>query len=366
MNSIKIVESVSNTLTKEQKRFNRLVKEIESLRAEVAQFRALDLELTRIGTARVLPVEESVIHLERQWVMALHATPARKNLSSKLRKKFAQMMCEQIADLLDTTVLAGDAELKAVYDSYNTVSYDEQRSLDEQHEKSTLASVASQMFGLDVGASDFDDLEQLEAKVHAKMEADDAAREAGRTQKKKTAKQAKNEAKRKEVESAVNKTTRQIYLELIKYFHPDRELDENKRLEKTEIMKQITAAYEADDHLKLLELQMTLLLTREHAYANFGDQELKFFNQQLQQQVRDLEFERDSESPEYNGNMFAMLFDKNPARMHSNIERHIRAQKSRAKDIRHDLLALRNEAAFKDYVERYEFNDELEVFDDFF
>jgi len=42
----------------------------------------------------------------------------------------------------------------------------------------------------------------------------------------------------------VKKTTRQIYVDLVKHCHPDREQDELKRIEKTEWMKQITAAYE--------------------------------------------------------------------------------------------------------------------------
>lgn len=100
---------------------------------------------------------------------------------------------------------------------------------------------------------------------------------------------------------------------------------------------------------------MTLLLVRENAYANFTEHELKFFNEQLEQQVRDLEVERESASPEHNGNMFAMLFHKDPSRMRDTVERHIRAQKNRAKDIRHNLLAIRSEAALRAYVDGYEF-----------
>ncbi|HOY06330.1 MAG TPA: hypothetical protein PLO67_13060, partial [Saprospiraceae bacterium] len=57
------------TLSKEQKRFNTLVKKIETLRLEIEQTRELDLELRRIGEARVTPAERAAMAACRDWVM---------------------------------------------------------------------------------------------------------------------------------------------------------------------------------------------------------------------------------------------------------------------------------------------------------
>jgi hypothetical protein len=166
------------------------------------------------------------------------------------------------------------------------------------------------------------------------------------------------EEKRKAAESAVNKTAKQIYLDLIRHFHPDKEQDEQKRLEKTEIMKQITGAYEADDHLKLLELQMTLLAERDNVFANFNESQLKYFNDVLRRQVQELEMELQMVSPEMNGNIYAMLYHPMPIIMRQQIERHIRDQKKYVKMVENTLDIIRTAKGFKQYVKDYQIEED--------
>ena len=89
-----------------------------------------------------------------------------------------------------------------------------------------------------------------------------------------SSKQLLEEAQRKSAESAVSKTTKQIYMDLVRNFHPDTEMDEERKIWKTEIMQQITAAYEEDDYIRLLELQMSLLDERENAVSSFDEKQL--------------------------------------------------------------------------------------------
>ena len=74
-------------------------------------------------------------------------------------------------------------------------------------------------------------------------------------------------------------------MNLVRHFHPDKEPDEKKREEKTEIMKQITEAFKNDDHLRLLELQMNLLSDSDSIVSSFDNAHLKYFNQTLQQHL---------------------------------------------------------------------------------
>lgn len=65
-------KQAEKTLSKEQKRFNSLVKKIETLRLEIEETKALDLELRRVGEARVTPAEKAAMAACRDWVMVLH------------------------------------------------------------------------------------------------------------------------------------------------------------------------------------------------------------------------------------------------------------------------------------------------------
>lgn len=232
--------------------------------------------------------------------------------------------------------------------------------------KGMASDFFNQMFGMDFDAADFDDPAKMKEKMdahQAQFKADEQARTERRSQRKKTDRQLAAESKREAAEKAVNKTAKQIYLDLIRHFHPDKEQDEQKRLEKTEIMKQITVAYDADDHLKLLELQMTLLTERDNVFANFDESQLKYLNDVLKKQVQELEMELEMSSPEMNGNMYAMLYHPMPFMMQQQIERHIRSQKKQEKMVQSTVELIQTAKGLKEYVKGYHLAEEDEFGD---
>jgi hypothetical protein len=345
------------TLSKEQKRFNTLVKKIETLRLEIEQTQELDLELRRVGEARVTPAERAAMAACRDWIMVLSNSPFRHRLNKKLAEKFALILLEEIGRLLDTSFYADDMELQALYAEYEDSgrSYEEIREEMEGDLKEMSARMMNDMFDMNLEADDLDDPERIQEKINAKQAEFEAAE---RTHAEKRAKKGKTDSQQA-AESSVKKTAKQIYINLIRHFHPDKEPDEQRRLEKTEVMKQITAAYEADDHLRLLELQMTLLSDRNNVYADFDNPQLKYFNQTLQQQVAELERELFLASPEGNGNLYAMLYAPKRPWMLANVEQHIRHQKELVKNIQQNIKAVQMETVFREFVRSYELEDDF-------
>lgn len=259
---IKKPPTASKPLSKEQKRFNNYVRRIQQLRNDIERTKEQDLELRRVGDERVWPAEKESMAAFREMVFAIDGNPHLETLTEKQYEKFCGIMQYEISDLLKTPFYAEDNELKTLYEKYSTgeESWDEAKEMEEDDIKNMASHFFNQMFGTNFDADDFDDPAKMKEKVEARQaefEAEEQARAERRNQRKKTDRQLAAEAKHKAAEEAVNKTAKQIYVDLIRHFHPDKEMDEQKRLEKTEIMKQITAAYDADDHLKLLELQMT-------------------------------------------------------------------------------------------------------------
>ena len=90
-------------------------------------------------------------------------------------------------------------------------------------------------------------------------------------------------------QAKTTKSVRSVYMELVKTFHPDRETDEPEKLRKTEIMQRITKAYQANNLLDLLKLQMELEQTDRSGLENLNKNQLSYYNKILRQQVEELD-----------------------------------------------------------------------------
>lgn len=359
------------TLSKEQKRFNSLVKKIKTLRTQIEKTKELDLELRRLGDERVTPAEKTAVDACRDWTMALNNSLFRAKLGKKQAEKLELILLEEIGRLLKTRFYQDDIELQELYARYEGSgrSFAEIQDDEDQETKAMAAQMMNEMFGMDVEMDDLDNPESMQEKIKAKQaefEAAERERAEKREKKIKTDSQRAAEEKRLAAETAVKKTAKQIYVDLVRHFHPDREQDEQLRDEKTEVMKQITAAYEADDHLRLLELQMTLLSGRDNVFADFNNTQLNYFNKTLQQQAAELEEELYLASPEVNGNIYAMLYAPDRRWMLANVEKHVRVQQKLVKDIRHNLKAIQQEKIYKAVIREYELEEDLDFFPDDF
>ena len=98
----------------------------------------------------------------------------------------------------------------------------------------------------------------------------------------------KKSKKQQEAEEAMNKPLRQIYTSLVKMLHPDSEQDEELKLKKTEIMKDVTEAYEKADLFKLLSLQMEHGVVGDDKLSTVDDSILKIYVKILKQKKEEL------------------------------------------------------------------------------
>ncbi|MFN0015388.1 MAG: hypothetical protein ACKVU2_12645 [Saprospiraceae bacterium] len=365
--TLTIAASSSPKLNKDQQQFNNLVNRIRGIRIKIEQMKEDDLELRRLGEKLVKPEETEMLNIWRDWVMALHTSPFKSKLSKKSADKFPLVMIGEMTTLIKSSVYAEDLELQALYAEYEGSgrSYQEIIEDDEAMMKDMAAFMMNKFYGTEIHADDFDNQEVL----HEKMAAYEAkAEEMKRSNKeknahdKKSAQQIAAEEKRRLAEETVKKSAKQIYVDLVRNFHPDQEQDETLRAEKTEIMKLVTAAYEANDYLRLIELQMSLLAGRDNAVAKFNQSQIRYFNKTLREQLNDLEQELYFASPEGNGNMYAMLYDQNRNRMMTNIERHTRHVRATQRSLQKNILLIKDSKMFKDFVRDYDLGD---TFDDF-
>ena len=344
--------AAGQSLTKEQKRFNQLVKKIKAIRAKIEGLSQADQNLRDLGLKMIVPAEEKFMRALRGLVLAMHVSPHHAKLTKRNKVKFREVMNLEISTLLMTAFFSDDEELRKLFSHYSAISYEEMEEAKARQERQEAAEMFG-MFGMDIDPGDLEDPAKLEEKMNAQFEAMDEKANEQAAEPKKTKAQREAESKRQAAENAVKKTTRQIYLDLVKHCHPDREQDEVKRAEKTEWMKKITAAYEVDDHLRLLEMQMTLLTERENAFADFNDNELKYFNQSLQKQLFQLEEELMMAHPLHSGNMFGSLYHPNRNIMMRELEMEQSSLHHRTTAMARNAQLITSEQGFRQYISGY-------------
>ncbi len=345
-------------MSKAQKQFNRLVATITELRQRIEELKKIDLLLRQLGDTHVLPAERASNARLRELVMALHHNPHYGTLKPKLAQKFDLIMLENLDNLLSTSEYHEDEELRRMYEDYSggEQSFEEMQAEEEKDAKETASFFFQTMFGLDLDPEDFDDPEKMRAKFEAKDAefAEQARQEAERkARRKKTPAQVASEARQQAAASALKKTVKDIYLDLVRHFHPDKEPDEAKRAAKTETMKQITAAYEADDHLLLLQLQMTLLADRDNVFASFDDKALQYFNKTLQQQVQELEHEAAANAPMYNGNPYARFFIWPLSQIEAKIRRYLKELKTEEQQVSYTIEMIKTPKGLQQFVKDF-------------
>jgi hypothetical protein len=362
------LQGQKSVLSKEQKRYNNLLSAIKRLQKDIEEIKRMDLELRKIGETKVTPVEKKVMSAQKEFIILMDKSAFVDSLKKKQTQRYHAIIAQEAESLLNSNIYCDDEEVMVLYDrhSEDDMSWQAQMEADEAEQLDFAAQMANHMFGIDLDPEDMKDPEKLMHKMNARKEemmAEQEGYEAKRQERKKTAKQLEAEANRKAVENAVNRTAKQIYHDLVKHFHPDKEPDETLRIQKTEIMKEITAAYEANNHLKLMELQINLL-AGENVFAKFNEKQLKYFNDILKKQKEELEMEYEINSPYSNGNIYAQLFDTNPYIMNRKIKEHIEHFERYMHMVNGWIELIRTKEGFKDLVKNYELDDDSD--DDFF
>ncbi|PWJ58375.1 hypothetical protein CLV98_104234 [Dyadobacter jejuensis] len=87
---------------------------------------------------------------------------------------------------------------------------------------------------------------------------------------------------------------RKLYLRLIKEFHPDLELDERLKEEKTAKVQEITAAYRNEDLKEMLNLQLSLETVHLESSSKVLNHYIKGYKRQLERLTERLSAEREN------------------------------------------------------------------------
>ena len=359
-----ITQKSEKDLSKLQKQFNANVKKINELKQRLKddeeQLRKI---VTRIQSD-IIPTEHKHFEKITELVFVFDKHHDDPFFKKKEKAKIADFIVNKSHELIETT---GNEDLKVLYEKYTNESFDEMDAEAENATAEMMKNMMSSMFGVDFEEdADVSDPQKMQEYMERKIEEKQAEAQAKKATKKKSDKQIEKEEKIKEEAKNISKAARSIYTDLVKAFHPDRERDETERVRKTEIMKKVTQAYEDDDLFELLRLKIELQ-GADIESLTMADEQLKYYNKILKEQVRELEESlwqlRMQGSGPMGGEDLLSRFGGDEKSMKAKITRQVNKLKNNIKMVEQDILTLGVKENMRKFLKDYQIQEDMD--DDF-
>ena len=287
---------ISNTsdkkvLSKGQKRFNSLIKKLETKKKLFQRWK----ELYPVYRQRVLTEYDSVYDEYNQYraelVLLFDAAYPKKMFTKTDKGKLEHLICSISEELISYDM----GDMKEMYNKYSEIDFDTANK--EEHEEIGMAmkSMFEEMMGVEIDDDvDVSSPEKLKAALQEKLTEQEEQQqlvEEKRRKRKKTAKQLAKEARIEQEEKNISKSIQEVYRKLAAVLHPDLETNAEEKERKTKLMQQVNVAYKEKDLLRLLELQLQLEHIDQEHLNGLAEEKIQYFNKILQSQLKELEEE---------------------------------------------------------------------------
>ena len=266
-------------LSTPEKKLNRLIDQIEQLKRKLAAWENAKSEIQSYSRKRFVPVyaelhEVLFKQLEQLW----------NSLSSyEFSKADAAQLDDKIyalAKMLHSSKMLSSNQLQKVDELY---AYYQQTAEHAQNKKSkkkndSADDDSSMNDSMQDGGADWE---------NAEWEHEDCSGEQY-SQVREQAKLKRQQEKRKQAEKLVEQSLKTVYLKIVASIHPDREQDETKKLEKTELFQRANEAYEQQDLFYLLKLQLQVESSQSSSQKGLSAEQIKFYKMALDAQCQKL------------------------------------------------------------------------------
>ncbi len=285
-----------------QREFARLLGSIEALGVDLQTLEALHSQY-RAKFGQTLPQRRLEQEgLQKQMVLFLHERLQRpeesktKGLTASNRKSIARI----IVSFSMNFAMQGDAQMREIHDLYSDEKMESQDEAQLEDMRELLSQMGIELPELDDKANALEQaqaaLKALQEKMQKEQELEeqrqakrDEKREARRAEKAKTdpkaqAKLASQEQAAQEAQSSL----KNIYRQLARQLHPDRAENDEQRALNHDLMSEVNAAYDKQDLLTLLKLQLKASQIDASAMNSVAEDKLKAWTALLRAQAKEL------------------------------------------------------------------------------
>jgi hypothetical protein len=276
----------------QQKRFNSLLKKIETHRSTLEAWTAVEQAYTQLWAEEFRPALEQIGVVQLELLRVLDTASTRIKFNKQDRATLSDVICDVAEGLIDDSH-PHNAELKEMFARHFGEDFDEVQ-------QEGLAQFKAQLedeFDLDLSGaehitSEYEFAEFLQGKLAEELEASLGATEPQR--------KSAHEQRKEEDLAKGSQSVREAYRKLASALHPDRETDEQERARKTDLMQRVNKAYAEKDLLSLLQLQLEIEQIDTDHISNLPQERIKHYNRVLAEQVEDLKDEIDIQNLMFN------------------------------------------------------------------
>lgn len=339
--------------TPAQKKFNTTMKRIDKQKQLLVQWQEVLPRCRQELEAGMQPLREAFsVQQEQliQWLDEAYKTQKLTNIQKEKISYIITRVSEQLIEIYERD------DLKPYYNFYANSDYDQEEQEAKAEYYAHVKAALKEDLGLEIDPENInpETVADIQERIHNKREEALAAEEAKRAKRKKTAKQLAKEEREQQEAQAMSKSIQTIYRQLVTVLHPDREPDETERLRKTELMQQVTVAYENKDLLKLLELQLATEQIDQAHINSLNEERLKYFNKILQDQLNELEqelFAYQQEAAQLTQS--SLVFGLRPQDLPRLVSQEVESFKKQVAQLQLDVEAMQELRALKAWLNEY-------------
>ena len=267
-------------LSPQQKKLNRLIEKIEQQKTDLAAWEKAQNDIQQYARQTLVPVYNELHtvlfqQLEQLW-KHLHGGEFSKAEVVLLDEKI-----QYLAAYLKDSKALSEQEINTVEE---IDTFYQQYAEHTNTKKAKKKPLAETDFKFESAESDAD-----ETAFNTFDDWDNTKHEQQREQ----AKLKKQQEKREQAAKMAEQSLKTVYLKIAALIHPDREQDESKKLEKTEMLQHANAAYEQQDLFYLLKLQIQIEQNRGTTQKGLTADQIKFYKLALDAQSQQLDSQID-------------------------------------------------------------------------
>jgi hypothetical protein len=262
-------------LSPQQKKLNRLIDKIEQQQLELKQWQQAQEEIQQYTRQTLMPVYHELHavlfqQLEQLW-KHLHEAAFSKAKATQLDVKI-----QYLAAYLKDSQSLSEQQAQIVDEIYNYYQQHIEYTQARQNKKQSAQDI--ELFFDEENNSDqmaSDDFEEWDSEKYSQ------ARE--------QAKLKRQQEKLEQASKLAEQSLKTVYLKIAATIHPDREPDETKKVEKTELLQRANEAYAAQDLFYLLKLQIQIEQNRGASQKGLSAEQMKFYQLALDLQSQKLD-----------------------------------------------------------------------------
>lgn len=346
-NKIAITKQQDTPLSKEQKQFNRLNLQIAKEREQLLSWQNKISEFKIIYANEFTPLEGQYDKLRIQIVYLLDEAYDNKVFTKNERKKMLYIIEELAQELA-----VDDEKVKSIYNKRGNNDFDEEQATINEIAVDHIRAAIYEHFDMNLDDVETDDPEDFIREFAKQMQEKIETEETKKSNRKKSDKTLEKEAKMIRQEQEISQSIKEIYRQLVKTLHPDREPDVVERERKTTLMQKINIAYNKNDLLTLLQMQLEVEQIDQFSINSTSLEKIKHYNAVLKRQLQELKQEIYFIREQFNIKFDVLMFEvrSSPEWIIIHLKENIKEIEKHIKQLKNDLERCKDTAKLKEHL----------------